>query len=109
MSINMKDTHSNEFIISILKQNDELKNEVARLKEKLKNKKQDLKKPVRDARKARMAATWEPGGANYHRSPAYKDLSDAELKAYHAEHPVDWAAKTPRCGKRWREMVSKKK
>jgi len=79
---------TNDFVSQILNENTKLKAKVARLEKKLASRKQkNLDENIRLDRKQKMAATWEPGGLNYHKSKVYQKLSVNELRAYHNKFP----------------------
>ena len=79
---------TNDFVSQILNENTKLKDKVARLEKKLASRKQkNLDDDIRLDRKLKMAATWEPGGLNYHKSKVYQKLSVNELREYHKANP----------------------
>jgi hypothetical protein len=66
--------------------------EIARLKKKAKGKGKGLDAYEKDQRAKRMKDTWLPGNANYHRTPAYKEMETAADRAalndYHNQYPL---------------------
>tara|TARA_Y100000310_G_C20604808_1_gene774960 strand:+ start:1100 stop:1465 length:366 start_codon:yes stop_codon:yes gene_type:complete len=84
----MSKSVSNDYVAEILNENTKLKAKVARLEKKLASRKQkNLDEDIRLDRKQKMAATWEPGGINYHKSKVYQKLSVNELRDYHSKFP----------------------
>ena len=79
---------TNDFVAQILNENTKLKAKVDRLEKKLASRKQkNLDEDIRADRKQKMAATWTPGGINYHKSKVYQKLGVNELREYHKAHP----------------------
>lgn len=86
----------NDFVAEILKENTRLKKEVEKLRAKLESRKQKgLDFRIKNERKERMRATWEPGGINYHKSKVYKGMTLPELAEYHTKYGDE------PCGESW--------
>jgi hypothetical protein len=109
----MSSQFTNAFIISVLQENDRLKEDVKKLEDKIRRKKHNPNPELKKARKKHMSDSYLPGGFNFHRSMTYSnwervarvDGDYTELEKYHKSQAGNKHAKS---GGVWTEYCTAK-